>query len=288
MENKEASIFSFKENLTKTPSEVDSSFTRHRAFYVLLLNIASTYVISTILSFIILAICSFFHLNDNIANSISQLVSTIVTLGLIIPLMYKTIASDAKVFSKKTWLVLLLTLGFFVIFYVLVSYLYTDLIEKNIIQLLVKHNIISSDTLKKFPTSINQIEIEKMLKDNTALIISIPSIVVLAPFLEELIYRKSLFRILNIKVPGFNAIISGLIFGLVHVIMPIILVLLSLNIEGSDYTIDNLYLESIYFFNYFICGVLLGIIYNISGQNLFISYLVHLLNNLIVLIDVIL
>ena len=176
MENKETSIFSFKENLTKTPSEVDSSFTRHHAFYVLLLNIASTYVISTILSFIILAICSFFHLNDNIANSISQLVSTIVTLGLIIPLMYKTIASDAKVFSKKTWLVLLLTLGFFVIFYVLVSFLYTDLIEKNIIQLLVKHNIISSDTLKKFPTSINQIEIEKMLKDNTALIISIPSI----------------------------------------------------------------------------------------------------------------
>ena len=287
MEIKEQSIFTFKTNLTLKPSEVDGNFKKHHSFYVLLLHFASTYVLSTIIALIIESICNHFSIDEKITTSISQTVSNLITLALLIPLMYKTIAHDAKIFSKKFWLSLLFAIGCYIIFYLVINLFYTFVIEKNFIKLMLDKNIISKERFSIISKSINQQETEKLLSNNIALLISIPSIIIFAPFIEELIFRKALFRFFDFKKPCLNALVSGLIFALVHVILPILVIILSILANDSQYVIDNIYLELIFFVNYFLCGFLLGFIYNISGQNFFVSFIVHLLNNLIVLIQVI-
>lgn len=92
------------------------------------------------------------------------------------------------------------------------------------------------------------------------------SAVIFAPIIEELVFRGSIQTLLYRKFnPTLSAIITGVIFGLIHVVAGLL--------GGS-------FVEIIYFITYFAMGAILGLIYA-KTKNIYICISVHMLNNLI-------
>ena len=95
-------------------------------------------------------------------------------------------------------------------------------------------------------------------------IISFILICLLAPFVEELIFRKSFKDVFKSKI--LFVILSGLVFGALHVI-------------GS---ITSFY-DFLYIFPYSILGIFFAIIYS-ETNNIYSTMFVHFLHNLLLLI----
>lgn len=115
-------------------------------------------------------------------------------------------------------------------------------------------------------TSENQESLEVMLASKYGLVMII-SIVIFAPILEELIFRKFLFGIAEekFKWPGWAAIlISSLVFSLVH-------------LTSGDFEYILLYLPQ---------ALVMGVLYHYSKNNIFVSIGIHFLNNLIAVIGI--
>lgn len=283
-------IFDFKNNIKQTPAETDETFSRRRALYLLLIHIANYFVITTIIgSFVYLifeALKEPLNINDSIIEATVQTLCYIVMLATVIPFTYKSIIKDFKDSLKKPLFLILMSIGLFVAFLIITT-LYSSLIESNIINFFVKLNIISKETYESYQTSINQQTIVALFDNKYSIMIFVPTLVIIGPLYEEIIFRKAFFRLLNFKNPVLNIVISGAIFGAIHVISPLLLVVLNLLTGQEGYKFDNIFLELIFFFNYFLSGVLLGIIYNITGHKIVPVYIVHLLNNLLVAISVI-
>ena len=92
------------------------------------------------------------------------------------------------------------------------------------------------------------------------------STVLLAPFIEEIIFRKFLFGLFEktFRFPIYIAtILSAVIFGLIH-----------------DYTI--------FFFMYFPLALVLSLSYSLYKNNIFMPMGVHLLNNVFAVIMMVL
>lgn len=109
--------------------------------------------------------------------------------------------------------------------------------------------------------SSNQAAINNMLSSNGKYLMVL-SAVLIGPFVEEVIYRKTIFSL--IKNDTIAIIISSLLFGLVHV--------------TSE---PNFLLLAINFISYAGAGVILGYIYKKNNHNLLLLYILHALSNLI-------
>lgn len=115
--------------------------------------------------------------------------------------------------------------------------------------------------------STNQTEITKILKSDIAsfLLMSIPT-VILAPVVEELVFRYSFFSIIKNKWAAL--IISSLVFGSIHIIT-------------SD--VKLIYRLAL-LFPYFASGVVFGITYEKSNRNIWLPIFLHMSTNLISLV----
>lgn len=119
-------------------------------------------------------------------------------------------------------------------------------------------------------TSDNQNQIIDMILDGSAFA-SFMAVVVFAPLVEELVYRKLIFEWTKKYSLVLSYIVSTVIFGLIHMtsttnVEPYVWVLLSVS-----------YLSS---------GALLCAVYHFSKENVVISTIVHMFNNLVAFIAI--
>jgi membrane protease YdiL (CAAX protease family) len=110
--------------------------------------------------------------------------------------------------------------------------------------------------------SINQESIDSMMLTFSSAIILIPTVVLIGPFVEEMVFRKSIFGL----IPNKNVawVVSSLLFGLIHVTEePSIL---------------------LFFFNgisYVGLGFVIGYLYKKHNYNIFMIYGIHAGYNLV-------
>lgn len=122
--------------------------------------------------------------------------------------------------------------------------------------------------------------IDIMSSSTTNLIIMSIATVVLAPFLEEIVFRKGLFNLLSKKFkPIWVIIFSGLIFGGIHIIDPVILAIQKLALGQASF--KPLIYEFSYLFVYGFMGIGFGLIYQLSHRNLIVTIILHMINNFI-------
>ncbi len=180
-------------------------------------------------------------------------IASLLGIGVIVSLFFKQFKDD--IFSwKKNWL-------------------------KNIIIIIVGIGIIiGSSYLFEFiysclnieGTSENQNIIVNALKSSDMGYVVIYS-VILAPIFEEIVFRKLLFSTLrkNTKFPLWACVlVSAVFFALIHVV--------------SD-------LQSmVFFFEYFALALVISSSYALSNENIYVTILLHFLNNLISLLMILL
>ncbi len=138
---------------------------------------------------------------------------------------------------------------------IILGYLITYLIE------ILISNIINN-------SSVNQNSIEILIKNGGAVMMFF-AVVVFAPIVEELIYRKAIFEFLNKKHIIISYLVSVIIFTLPH--------MLTTFMEDGYNTLDKLLLC----IPYLSSGLILCGIYHANDKNIYASWLFHLINNLI-------
>lgn len=198
----------------------------------------------------------------NLALLLSQILVYAVLCGTLVPFLFKSIKIDTLLLKgkiKKTLLTVLIG----------VAILYGINILINIFFSIIKFT----------DNAANQEAIESMFTNNSGILIFIYCIVIaiIGPLVEELIFRKAIFGCLK-KFPKLNKIwkivISGLIFGLIHVISGIV--------EGAIAGDTSLIIsEAINSITYVSMGFLFGGIYVYSEENIYPSLIVHIINNTI-------
>ena len=125
-------------------------------------------------------------------------------------------------------------------------------------------------------TASNQEAIISMFSSSPLAIVGLFfTIVIMAPIVEELIFRKSIFTL--IKDHKLALIISSLIFGGLHVISPTISTI-ELLFNGEATYLDVI-LEFIYIIQYSLMGLGFGIAYIKSRKNVTSTIFAHMLNN---------
>lgn len=126
--------------------------------------------------------------------------------------------------------------------------------------------------------STNQEAIEQMFGTSPLnIIILFFVIVIIAPILEELVFRKSIFKLFKNRYLAL--IVSSLAFGLLHVISGAMVVLTEI-LNGQAYYLDFI-LELIYVIPYSLMGLGIGIAYMKSSNNIVAPMFAHMLNNLL-------
>ncbi len=129
----------------------------------------------------------------------------------------------------------------------------------------------------KFQSEASNQEYINQLFNTTlpGLIILFIVIVIMAPILEELVFRKAIFRLFKNKYLAM--IVSSLIFGMLHVISPAIETLM-LCFSGEA-TYLNFICEIIYIIPYSLMGLGLCIAFVKSENNVNSSIFAHMINN---------
>lgn len=129
-----------------------------------------------------------------------------------------------------------------------------------------------SSLVSDVTSSENQNSFEGMVANGYGSIVFI-SVVILAPISEELVYRKSIFSFFkDKKIWYIPTLISGLIFALPHMLT----------------TQESFLVWTILFCSYFLSGIILALIYHFSDDNVLISTICHILNNLLAFLLIIL
>lgn len=104
--------------------------------------------------------------------------------------------------------------------------------------------------------------------------------IILAPILEEIIFRKCLFNLLSPKFkPIWIIIISGLIFGSIHIIDPTILAIMDFAKNTGNF--KSIIYEFSYLLVYGVMGISFGLVYQLSHRNLVVTIILHMINNFI-------
>jgi len=106
-------------------------------------------------------------------------------------------------------------------------------------------------------SSANDVSVSSML-EKTPIIAGL-SVIIFGPFVEEMVFRMAFKDVFNKKIVFI--LVSGIIFGSLHVIG----------------VVTNIY-ELLYLIPYCSLGLAFAAIYDYS-DNIFISYLIHLLHN---------
>jgi membrane protease YdiL (CAAX protease family) len=199
--------------------------------------------------------------NKTYLNIILQIVIYGIAIIGVVILMWKPFEEDLKRINKKTFAFGAMGFGL----------LYAANIVGTIFLTLIgvmnfKSNASNQDAINSmFNTSIPN------------LIILFIVIVIMAPILEELVFRKAIFK--QFKNKYLALIVSSLAFGMLHVISSALLVFI--NITNGEATFFDFVLELIYVIPYSLMGFALGIAYIKSNKNIASSMFAHFLNNLI-------
>jgi|GEM_PF-1968295 len=130
-------------------------------------------------------------------------------------------------------------------------------------------NLLSS-SLKLPSTSENQELIVKIMKSSGA-IYAIISVVILAPLVEELVFRKSIFSFFKNKKTAIC--VSALTFGFIHILSELLTIFSNFNFN----TIANLAVQSI---SYLGAGFFLAYWYEKNNRNITLLILMHSSSNL--------
>ncbi|MGD9910096.1 MAG: CPBP family glutamic-type intramembrane protease [Candidatus Izemoplasmatales bacterium] len=111
-------------------------------------------------------------------------------------------------------------------------------------------------------TSENEQTIQSMFSsDTTNIVLLFLTLVICTPIVEELVFRKALFGLVEPKFGATAAIISsGAIFGLMHVLA---------------------YGDFIQSIPYIGMGIVFGYMYHYSGKNIIVTMIMHGINNLV-------
>ncbi len=115
-------------------------------------------------------------------------------------------------------------------------------------------------------TSENQALLETLISDH--FILMALASVILAPILEELIFRGAVFAWLYEVHPVIAHVLSGFIFGFVHVMNAVL---------SGDFS------EILQVFGYFFMGVGLSYLYE-KSNNIYVPIITHAINNLIAVV----
>lgn len=284
-------VDNFRNNLSLQPSVIDSGFSRIKSALVLFLYYFATTFINLILTFAILIINEiltlFYIIIDiEVIESLLMTLTYITTILCLIPFFIKIIGSDIKkIFKtpiKAILIILILYLGVLTI-----TNLYYEFIEPLLINISVKLNIIDQSVVDSNLTSDNQASIEALYSHPIAMWILIPSVIFIGPLTEEMVFRKALFRIVNSKKNIINILISSLLFASIHVASGILLTAFTQILIDPKMAFQLIFLELIYSGGYFLAGLLLSTCYVLSGQNLIVVFIIHLLNNLLATLQII-
>lgn len=116
-------------------------------------------------------------------------------------------------------------------------------------------------------TPKNQILIERMMQSNS-MILMVISAVLLAPVLEELLFRKCLFGLF--KTDKMALIVSTLVFALLHLDSEII------GLFSGTSTLSDIFISGL---SYFVMGGVFGYIYIKNKKNVIVPIGVHLAYN---------
>ena len=129
-----------------------------------------------------------------------------------------------------------------------------------------------SSLVSNVTSSENQNSFVGMITNGYGPIVFI-SVVFLAPISEELVYRKSIFKFFKEKKLWYiPTLISGLVFALPHMLT----------------TQESFLVWVIFFFSYFSSGVILALVYHFSDDNVIVSTICHMLNNLLAFLLIVL
>ena len=194
------------------------------------------YIVMQIIAPILLDI---FNIKNELIVNISLLIFDIITLITFI-LLYKNefkeahtdFNKNAKEKVKSTYMIWLCGLGFMI---------FSNTIINNILSGIANNEALNRSVLDKYT------------------IYAIPTMIIIAPIIEEIIFRLSLKRVF--KNENIFIVASGLLFGLAHVI-------------GTSG------LELLYIISYGGLGIALAYIYT-KNKNILCSILAHMTHNFI-------
>jgi membrane protease YdiL (CAAX protease family) len=195
--------------------------------------------------------------NEDFINSWTQiLVYTILAIGLII-INFNFLLEDINDFKNNfKKLILQVPIGFG-IFYGVSFFC-------NVLMTILKIN----------ESSANQNALEQIVNGKYSLLVLF-AIVIIGPICEELIFRQSAFRIFKRGTKALTKIIlTGVIFGSIHVVSAIIMYFL----EGNFSAIPKEFILGI---PYILQGIALSYVYHSSNENIIPVTIVHTSNNLI-------
>lgn len=193
--------------------------------------------------------------------------SILIFLGKLIPLLFLLIfLSDdfgndfVKIKKRVTYyLIFLLVAG--ISFYV--------------IEILLSVYQQVMDQLFEAGEATNQEELIEYFKDSSSIanyILLALALIVIAPLLEELEFRALIFKTFNKAHPIIPILISGLLFGLMH-------------LNYQNLMVD--FRELLYLPLYLVPGIALGIIYQYSNRCIYMNVFIHMSVNLISFITII-
>lgn len=120
-------------------------------------------------------------------------------------------------------------------------------------------------------SSTNQTVIEEVFNHKSLAFLMVIETVILAPVVEELVFRKAIFNVLKNKPSWIPILVSAIAFSIIH-----------MSATDLNWKWIVLYLP------YLACGFMLAGIYKFSGENVYVTIIVHMVNNLIACILILL
>lgn len=191
------------------------------------------------------------------SNALGNLLLYLLMFAIVVFFMRNYVVEDAKAllkgYKKLAWLIPICTI---------IGYLITYLVDLGI-AMLVKD------------TSTNQSTIEVLIQNGGAVYMFF-AVVIFAPVVEELIYRKAIFEFLKTKHIVWSYLVSIICFTFPHMITTFL--------NSGHSFLDNLLMSIPYMFS----GFALCFTYHQCNKNIYASWFFHLINNLIAFIFVIL
>lgn len=199
----------------------------------------------------------------------SNLATYLAATLSIVPLLFNTLKKDIIDYGKDlseslTWT------------FAGIGLLYGGVFTGNIIVKILTFG------LKASGNSENQEAINKIMSSGGFNLFSIGFItIVIAPILEELIFRKALFGLFK-KSTIKTVILSAIIFASIHVVPACLTLLVDVLSNGGSIT--DLYVEAVYIFSYIGQGFALSYVYYKTKGNIVPCIIIHFVNNLIAFI----
>lgn len=208
----------------------------------------------------------------NFINIWVQILTYATITAATVILLWKPILSDVKYSSSRVGKVFaLIGIGIAGVYAanILCNILFT------IIELFLGKGFLTGD-------SQNQQAIEEMIYSAKPLAFTLYAVVLVigAPAVEELIFRKSLCTLLGKFKRIWRIVFSAVLFGSIHVVVAM-----------AGYAISGLWelllKEFILGFQYIAMGAVLASAYEFSNKNVVVSFTIHAINNLLSVIAII-